>query len=37
MKPKKKKRKIKKEIGGFAKIASLTTTSISSALSKYKK
>ena len=34
---KKKKSKLKKKTGSFAKIASLTTSSISSALSNYKK
>ena len=34
---KKKRSKIKKKTSSFAKIASLTTTSISSALSNYKK
>ena len=34
---KKKKKKIKKKNNGFAKIASLTTRSLSSALSNYKK
>ena len=33
----KKKSKVKKKTGSFAKIAALTTSSISSALSNYKK